>query len=630
MSGILDSICEANDIKKVEKKNYAKLAKEIRRFLVDHVSETGGHLASNLGMVELTMALHLTMEFPKDKLIFDVGHQSYVHKILTGRKEQFSTLRKYKGLSGFPRREESPCDAFNTGHSSTSISAALGYARARDLKKEDYKVCAVIGDGALTGGMAYEALNNAAELETNLVIVLNDNKMSIAGNVGGMANYLGKLRTSSRYMGLKDGVEEALKHVAGGERLIKRIRRSKDSIKRLFIPGVFFEDMGLTYIGPINGHNIDQLVTALTTALRAEEPVIVHVLTKKGKGYVPAERDPSKFHGVGRFDKRTGITEEETEMTYTQAFSEALMEQAEKREELVAITAAMPQGTGLSEFAEAYPERFFDVGIAEEHAVTFAAGLAAGGLHPVFAVYSTFLQRAYDQLLHDVALPCLPVTFMVDRAGLVGSDGATHQGIFDYSFLSTVPGLCIMAPKNVWELKEMFCFAVRQEVPTAIRYPKGQAYEGLSEWKEEIGMGRAEILYRESGIALLAIGSMVETAVSVREKLKEQGISVSLVNMRFLKPLDGGLLKELAEDHGCYVTLEENTASGGLGQAVGSFLHKEGLPTALLSFSLPDAFIEHGSTQELKEAYGLSADRIAETVLKDRRVQLLCQAAEEG
>lgn len=619
MARILDSIHKANDIKKVDPQDYPRLAKEIRRFLVDNVSETGGHLASNLGMVELTMALHVTMDFPEDKLIFDVGHQAYTHKILTGRKELFPTLRKYHGLSGFPKREESDCDSFDTGHSSTSISAALGYAKARDIRGEHYKVCAVIGDGALTGGMAYEALNNAATLKSNLVIVLNDNKMSIAGNVGGMTNYLGKIRVSSQYMGLKDDIEEALRHLpTGGEGLIKKIRKSKDSIKRLFIPGIFFEDMGITYIGPVDGHDIRQLLTALRTAQRAEKAVLVHVVTKKGKGYVPAEHDPSLFHGIGAFNKRTGIPEEtESGLTYTQAFSDVLMEEAKKNPCLAAITAAMPQGTGLSAFASAYPERFFDVGIAEEHAVTFAAGLAAGGVHPVFAVYSTFLQRSYDQILHDVALQGLPVTFMIDRAGIVGSDGATHQGIFDYSYLSTVPGLTIMAPKNVQEMKEMFRFAIRRDGPVAVRYPRGTAYEGLSEFQEEIVWGRSEVLYREKGIAILAIGSMVETADTVRKALKEKGYEVSLVNMRFLKPADTKLLKELAGDHDVYVTMEENITTGGLGRAVGSFLHKEGIGARLLAFSLPDEFIEHGSQAELLHQYGMDAESITEEILKN-------------
>lgn len=619
MARILDSIHKANDIKKVDPQDYPRLAKEIRRFLVDNVSETGGHLASNLGMVELTMALHVTMDFPEDKLIFDVGHQAYTHKILTGRSGLFPTLRKYHGLSGFPKREESDCDSFDTGHSSTSISAALGYAKARDIRGEHYKVCAVIGDGALTGGMAYEALNNAATLKSNLVIVLNDNKMSIAGNVGGMTNYLGKIRVSSQYMGLKDDIEEALRHLpAGGEGLIKKIRKSKDSIKRLFIPGIFFEDMGITYIGPVDGHDIRQLLTALRTAQRAEKAVLVHVVTKKGKGYVPAERDPSLFHGIGAFNKRTGIPEEtESGLTYTQAFSDVLMEEAKKNPCLAAITAAMPQGTGLSAFAAAYPERFFDVGIAEEHAVTFAAGLAAGGVHPVFAVYSTFLQRSYDQILHDVALQGLPVTFMIDRAGIVGSDGATHQGIFDYSYLSTVPGLTIMAPKNVQEMKEMFRFAIRRDGPVAVRYPRGTAYEGLSEFHEEITWGRAEVLYRERGIAILAIGSMVETGDAVRRALKEKGYEVTLVNMRFLKPADTKLLKELAGDHDVYVTMEENITTGGLGRAVGSFLHKEGIGARLLAFSLPDEFIEHGSQAELLHQYGMDAESITEEILKN-------------
>jgi len=615
MSKILDFIHKENDIKMVPAGDYPKLAREIRRFLVDHISETGGHLASNLGVVELTMALHLTMDFPQDKLIFDVGHQSYTHKLLTGRAEQFSTLRQYHGLSGFPKREESACDAFDTGHSSTSISAALGYVKARDICGENYRVCAVIGDGALTGGLAYEALNNAATLKSNLIIVLNDNKMSIAGNVGGMTQYLAKIRTSSRYVGLKDDIEDALRRLTGGESLIKKIRTSKDSIKRLFIPGIFFEDMGLTYIGPIDGHDIKKLVEALKAAQRAEKAVLVHVVTKKGKGYAPAEREPSKFHGIGVFDKRTGeLVQEEGKRTYTQAFSEALLEEAQRNNKIAAITAAMPQGTGLAEFAKRYPERFFDVGIAEEHAVTFAAGLAAGGVHPVVAIYSTFLQRAYDQILHDVALQKLPVTFMIDRAGIVGSDGATHQGIFDYSFLSTIPRLTVMAPKNIWEMKEMFHFAVHQQYPVAIRYPRGNAYEGLKDFQEEIVKGHAEILYWEEEIALLAFGSMVEKALEVRERLKRAGHSVTLVNMRFIRPLDTELLCRLAEKHTCYVTLEENISTGGPGRAVGCFLHEKRIPAMLIHISLPDEFIEHGSAGQLLHQYGLDAENITKTI----------------
>lgn len=616
MSGILDSIQKANDIKNVAEEDYGKLAREIRRFLVDHISETGGHLSSNLGMVELTMALHLIMDFPEDKLVFDVGHQAYVHKILTGRAGQFSTLRKYHGLSGFPKRDESPCDAFGAGHSSTSISAALGLVRAREICGGNYHVCAVIGDGAMTGGMAYEALNNANALKSNLIIVLNDNNMSIAGNVGGLTHYLAKVRISSRYMGLKDDVEEALRHLpAGGEGLIKKIRKSKESIKRLFIPGIFFEDMGITYIGPVDGHDTKKLVEALKMAQNVNKAVLVHVVTKKGKGYVPAEKDPSTFHGIGAFNKRTGIPVPDTGgITYTEAFSETLMQEAEKRTDLAAITAAMPQGTGLEPFAKAYPDRFFDVGIAEEHAVTFAAGLAAGGAHPVVAVYSTFLQRAFDQMIHDVALQGLPVTFMVDRAGIVGADGATHQGIFDSSYLSMIPGLTVMAPKNLWEMKEMFRFAIRKNEPIAIRYPKGEAYQGLIDFCEPVVQGKSEVLYQGRKIAILAVGSMVQTGVLVREILQKQGYQATLVNMRFIKPLDTELLYRLSKSHSFYAALEENVAAGGFGQAVGAYLHKENLPVQLINICLPDMYIEHGSRKELLCQYGLDAQNIAERI----------------
>ena len=464
MSNLLDQINQPNDIKEIDSKDYRILAREIRRIMLQKVSRTGGHLASNLGVVELTMAIHLCCDFPQDQVVWDVGHQSYTHKILTGRKEGFDRLRQYGGMSGFPKTAESDCDVMDTGHSSTSISAALGLAKARDIKGGNNKIFAVIGDGALSGGMAYEALNNAARLKSNLIIVLNDNQMSISKNVGGMSNYLGKIRTNTNYTGLKQDVEdilEKLPHVGG--RLTKKIRGVKDLIKRIFIPGMLFEDMGLTYIGPIDGHNIGQMVTAFQNASKMREAVIVHVSTKKGKGYLPAENDPAAFHGIGPFSVKDGVVRQHASpgITYTKIFSNTMLELAEQNEQVIGISAAMPSGTGLSDMAEQYPKRFFDVGIAEEHAVTFAAGLAIGGMRPVVALYSTFLQRAYDQILHDVCIGKLPVVFAVDRAGLVGSDGETHQGIFDIAFLLQMPGLTLMAPKNTWELEHMMKYAGR-------------------------------------------------------------------------------------------------------------------------------------------------------------------------
>jgi len=519
-TGVLDRINEPNDIKKVNKNEYGKLAKEIRGFLVRSVSKTGGHLAANLGAVELTMALHLAMDFPKDKLVFDVGHQAYTHKILTGRKKDFSTLRTYEGLSGFPKRRESDCDAFDTGHSSTSISAAVGLATARDLAGEDYKVAAVIGDGALSGGMAYEALNHIGGSHSKMLIVLNDNKMSISENIGGMAAYLGKVRTNTKYVEFKDDLEQTLRKTKFGTKLVYGLKRSKDSIKHFIVPGMFFEDMGITYVGPIDGHNIELMTRAFQTAFKANKPVLVHVVTEKGRGYEFAKADPSAFHGIEPFDVKTGkVLKKSAGKSYTAVFSEAICELAKENPKVAAITAAMPQGTGLEAFSKQYPERFFDVGIAEEHAVTFAAGLAAGGFSPVVAVYSTFLQRAYDQIVHDVCVGGLPVVFAVDRAGIVGNDGETHQGILDISYLSHIPGMTVMAPRDAVELKEMLRFAVELKQPVALRYPRGQACELSEESRTPLVLGKAEVLYRENEIALLAVGSMVETAVKVRELL---------------------------------------------------------------------------------------------------------------
>lgn len=504
---VLEKIHKENDIKNLSPEELTMLADEIRQFLIEKISVTGGHLASNLGVVELTMALHLVFDLPQDKLIWDVGHQAYTHKLLTGRKAGFDELRKYGGMSGFPKRKESECDAFDTGHSSTSISAGLGYVAARELQGGSHSVVSIIGDGSMTGGMAYEALNNASRLKSNFIIVLNDNNMSISENVGGMSQYLNGLRTAQAYTGLKKGVEDTLKKIPGkGDRIICHMKRTKSGIKQLFVPGMFFEDMGITYLGPVDGHDIRKLTRILNEAKRVDHAVLVHVMTKKGKGYVPAEENPSRFHGTGPFDipSGTAVGKKATD-SYTDVFSKVLADIGKQDEKVVAITAAMADGTGLARFAKMFPQRFFDVGIAEEHAMTFAAGLAAGGMKPVFAVYSSFLQRAFDQTIHDVCLQNLPVFIAVDRAGLVGSDGETHQGVFDLSFLLEIPNLTVMSPKNRWEMADMVRFAVDFPYPVALRYPRGEAYEGLKEFRTPILYGKSEVICRESGIAILFI-----------------------------------------------------------------------------------------------------------------------------
>lgn len=619
MPKIIEQITEPNDIKKIDKKEYKKLADEIRHFLVEKISRTGGHLASNLGVIELTMALHLELTLPEDKIVWDVGHQAYTHKILTGRKEEFKTLRENGGLSGFPKRKESDCDAFDTGHSSTSISAALGMVVARDLESRQNKVVAVIGDGALSGGMAYEALNNAARLKTNFMIVLNDNNMSISENVGGMAAYLGKIRTNSKYQNLKDDVEQALSKLPKvGSKIVDKIRRSKDSIKRLMIPGMLFEDMGITYIGPIDGHNIEQLRTAFASAFQMKGAVIVHAITKKGKGYHLAEKNPADFHGVDPFYPKTGeLRTKKEDVTYTEAFRNQLIKLAREDEKIVAITAAMPSGTGLIPFKQEFPKRFFDVGIAEEHAVTFAAGLAAEGIKPVFAVYSTFLQRSYDQIVHDVCIQKLPVVFAIDRSGIVGADGETHQGMFDISYLSNIPNLTIMAPKNQQELEDMLAFALNYKEPIAIRYPRGAAYQGLKEKRDPIVLGKAEYIYQEKEIALLAVGSMVKVAEGVHKKLKENKVDASVVNVRFVKPFDKTILLDLCKNHTILVTMEENVCTGGFGQMVSHYLAEERVTLmSHINISLPDEFIEHGNANVLLDRFGLSVEKITNKILE--------------
>ena len=609
---ILELINGPEDIKKLTGKELDILRQEIRDFLIGKISRTGGHLASNLGVVELTMAIYLVFDLPKDKIIWDVGHQSYTHKILSGRKGEFDDLRQYGGMSGFPKRKESPCDAFDTGHSSTSISAGLGLAQARDVSGEDHFVVSVIGDGALTGGMAYEALNNAARIKKNFIIILNDNNMSISENVGGMSRYLNGIRTGDGYLDLKKYVTNVLSRIPViGDELIDKISRTKNGIKQLLIPGMLFENMGITYLGPVDGHDVKALSRALKEAKKLDHAVLVHVITKKGKGYEPAEKNPARFHGVEPFDVVTGESKKEKKYpSYTDVFSRTICQLAEKDPKITAVTAAMPDGTGLKRFSRLYPDRFFDVGIAEEHAVTSAAGMAAGGLKPVVAVYSSFLQRGFDQILHDVCIQNLPVVFAVDRAGLVGSDGETHQGIFDLSFLSAIPNMSIFAPKNMWELKAGLEFAVSFGGPFAIRYPRGEAYRGLKEFHAPVEYGRGEILYEEKDIALLAVGSMVSTGEHVREKLKAEGWNCTLANGRFVKPFDEELVDRLAKNHWLVVTMEENVLQGGYGLMVTRYIHKHYPHVKVMNIAIPDGYVEHGNVSLLRKGLGIDSDSV--------------------
>lgn len=613
---VLDQIQNVNDIKNLTEEEIDTLREEIRTFLVESIAKTGGHLASNLGVIELTMALHLSFDLTKDKIVWDVGHQSYTHKILTGRKDGFEHLREYGGMSGFPKTEECEADSFNTGHSSTSISAGLGLAEAREITGDNYSVISVIGDGALTGGMAFEALNNASRMKTNFIIVLNDNNMSISENVGGLSKYLNDFRTADAYMDLKDGVVNSLSKIpVYGDRIVRKIRNAKSGIKQLFVPGMLFEEMGITYLGPVDGSSIKAMRRAFAEAKRVRGPVLVHVITKKGDGYVPAERHPARFHGTAPFDIETGVPlQKQSKAHYTDVFSTVMKKMGEREPKLVAITAAMVDGTGLKRFHNLYPERFFDVGIAEEHAVTFAAGMAKSGLKPVFAVYSSFLQRAYDQVLHDVCLQNLPVVFAIDRAGLVGKDGATHQGIFDLSYLSTIPNLTIMAPKNKWELSDMLKFAIAADTPMAIRYPRGDACDLWKEKRAPIEKGKAEVLCEGTDVALFAIGSMVETAWKVMEKLQERGISATVVNARFAAPLDKECICSLAQKHRLLVTLEENVASGGMGEHVAAMLMDEQIRMKLLRIAVPDTFVEHGDVDTLYRVLGMDADTVTNRI----------------
>ena len=615
---MLEKINGPKDIKALSWEELDVLGQEIRQFLIEKISATGGHLASNLGVVELTMAIYRTFDLPEDKVIWDVGHQAYTHKILSGRKD-FDDLRQFGGISGFPKRAESPCDSFNTGHSSTSISAGLGMAIGRDLRGEDYHVISIIGDGALTGGMAYEALNNAARINKNYIIILNDNNMSISENVGGMSKYLSGIRTGAGYNDLKRQITDLLEKVpVAGPRMIRRISMIKQGLKQLLIPGMLFEDMGITYLGPVDGHDVKQLSRVLNEAKRLDHAVLVHVLTKKGKGYAPAEKNPSAFHGVNPFDISTGKPKKaKTAPSYTDIFSKKLVELAGRDKRIVAITAAMPDGTGLTLFKNEFPDRFFDVGIAEQHAVTSAAGMAAAGMRPVVAVYSSFLQRGFDQILHDVCIQNLPVVFAVDRAGLVGSDGETHQGIFDLSYLTCIPNMAVLAPKNRWELEKELEFAFQYPGPIAIRYPRGEGYQGLKEYQAPVEFRRGELISEGEGIALLAVGSMVSTAEHIRDKLKEEGYDLTLANGRFIKPIDVKLVDRLAATHDCIVTLEENVLQGGFGLQVTSYVHKHYPDVRVLNIALPDAYVEHGNVSLLREALGIDSDSIIRRMRKE-------------
>lgn len=610
---VLDSINKANDIKNVPVEELPLLASEIREFLIEHISHTGGHLASNLGTVELTMAMHLSFDLPEDKLVWDVGHQAYTHKLLTGRKEGFDSLRQYGGMSGFPKRRESECDSFDTGHSSTSISAGLGYVKARDLSGGHNYVVSIIGDGALTGGLALEALNNAAENQSNFIIVLNDNNMSISPNVGAISSLLTGIRGDNAYRDINDNVKSSLKKIpVYGDKIVSQVQKAKSGIKQLFLPGMKFEDMGITYLGPVDGHDIGKLCKLFKIAKKMNTSVIVHVITEKGRGYEPARLKPEKFHGVSPFDVVTGKTVAAAKTSYTEVFSRKICDMAQKDNRIVAITASMAAGTGLSRFQKRFPLRFFDVGIAEEHAVTFAAGLAAGGLKPYFAVYSSFLQRGFDEILHDVCIQGLPVVFMIDRAGLVGSDGETHQGIYDYSYMNIIPGMTVMAPKNRLELMDMMEFANSFDGPVAIRYPRGSVSDIFSDIKNEVSYGKAERIYDGEGTAILTIGASIEEGAQVYKLLKERGENPSLINARFENPIDIGLIKELENKHEKLLTIEENISAGGFGMNVLRAVNENRINLKVINAALPDKYIQHGGVNKLKEVYGFTPEAIIE------------------
>ncbi len=616
----LDKINSPKDLKLLKEKEIEILAHEIRRFLIHSVSKTGGHLASNLGVVELTLALHTVFDSLKDKLIWDVGHQSYVHKIITGRREEFHSLRQYKGLSGFPKRKESQHDHFDTGHSSTSISAALGLATVRDLKKEKHHIVAIIGDGALTGGMAFEALNHAGQNKKNLLVILNDNEMSISENVGGLSNYLSKIRTTPLYSKVKGDVEALIGNIpAIGKSVVKTVERAKDSIKYFIVPGVLFEELGFTYIGPVDGHNYGALCKALIQCKNITGPVLLHVLTKKGKGYSLAEEAPQEFHGVSPFKVDSGKPLKTTHKTsYSEIAGSTLIGCAREDHRVVAITAAMPAGTGLSEFSQRFPERFFDVGIAEQHAVTFAAGIAAAGYRPFVPIYSTFLQRGFDQVVHDVCLQNLPVTLLVDRAGLVGNDGETHHGTFDISFLSCIPNLTFLSPKDGGELRAMIQYALSVKGPMAIRYPRGIAQDQNPGETIEIKTGQGEVLFEEGkDVLIIALGHMTEVGLQACKGLREKGIHATLINPRFIKPLDEYLILHHARKCKKIYTLEDHIKLGGFGSLVLNLLNDNKIGKNVKILALPDHFVEHGNIDQLHELYGLNSEKVVSEILHD-------------
>ncbi len=605
------------DLKMMSERDLELLTYEIRDFLIEKVSKNGGHLASNLGVVELTIALHRVFESPKDKMVWDVGHQSYVHKILTGRASSFDGLRRLNGISGFPKREESVHDMFDTGHSSNSISAAMGYAAARDLDGEDYSVVAIIGDGALTGGMAYEALNNAGSSQSKMIVVLNDNEMSIGKNTGGMSQHLSKLRASQTYLDFKKQLKKTLKGIPGvGEGLYNGIEHIRDSLKYAIVPGAIFEQLGFKYFGPVDGHNIHDLIEVLSLAKLMDGPVLIHTITKKGKGYRNAETNPGKFHGIGAFDPTTGnVLSESTNMSYSMIFGNKLVQLANENPKIVAVSAAMTDATGLGKFVKKYPERIFDAGIAEAHAVTFAAGLAASGYRPVVAIYSTFLQRAYDQILIDVCMQNLPVIFAIDRAGNVGADGETHHGVFDLSYLSHMPNMTVLAPKDGKELADMLDYALTLEGPCAIRYPRDEAVECGGEISCSVLDGSSERLQHGNDVEIFAVGKMVSIGLEACKKLRSRGIEAGLTNVRFVKPCDKKSILSAAEKAKYLVTLEDNVLEGGYGSMVNGFLAAAGkLDVKVINIGWPDKFIEQGSTDELFEKYGLDPESIAERV----------------
>ncbi|UWG98992.1 1-deoxy-D-xylulose-5-phosphate synthase [Dehalobacter sp. DCM] len=622
---LLDIVESPTDLKKMNISDLTILAEDIRQEMIDIVSVNGGHLASNLGVVELTLALHRVFDCPADKIIWDVGHQSYVHKLLTGRKEEFKTIRQFHGLAGFPKRSESECDCFDTGHASTSISAALGFAKARDIKKENYHVIAVIGDGAMSGGMAYEALNQAGNSDSNLIIVLNDNEMFISENVGAMSSYLNKIRTAPTYDKKKKDLQNFLKNIPGiGDSVAKAAGKAKDGLKYFLVPGMVFEELGLTYLGPINGHDISALEMVFNQAKQKKGPVIIHVKTCKGQGYEPAKQYPDIFHGVGPFAKETGeVLKKEAPPTYTKIFGETICELAQTDERIVAVTAAMGSGTGLNEFGSRFPERFFDVGIAEPHAVTFAAALALAGLKPVVSMYSTFYQRAYDQVLHDVCLQNAKVVFAVDRAGIVGEDGPTHHGIFDISFFRAIPNLTLMAPKDENELKQMIYTAFTFDNPVAVRYPRSAGVGVAMDTTYEIlPKGKAELLREGSDVTLIGFGPVVNICLKAAESLESQGIQAGVVNLRFINPIDRDLIVSQSQLTGRIVTVEDHILAGGMGSAVMEVLDSEGIEGIIVERIGYASYIEHGALSELYEEYGITAEGIenAAKKIRDRHV----------